>query len=289
MDSLLSVLYQFGTNAAFLLLSAIGLIVILGMMNIINLAHGELMMIGAYVASFAYHAGLPFALCVLLSFAALGVVGIVFERLLIRRFYGRELSALVVTWGVSLIVAQGTLLLFGPFLQSIPIPFGSGAVGAFSFSWYWIVLISLSLFLVLVLWILYYHTAFGLRARATMQEPEMARALGVRVGRVYMLTFALGSALAGFAGAVLAPTTTIAPYMGQQYVAPAFITVVTGGSANVIAGALGSTAFLALAETPATIWFGTFIGIVAMLLASLILIRLLPKGLSDWIQRRWLS
>lgn len=289
MDTILSILYQFGTNAAFLLLSAIGLIVILGMMNIINLAHGELMMIGAYVASFAYHAGTPFIICIFASFIALGLVGIVFERLLIRQFFGRELSALVVTWGVSLILAQGALLLFGPFLPSIPIPFGSGSVGAFSFSWYSLVLIGLALFLVFALWLLYYRTSFGLRARATMQEREMARALGVRVGRVYTMTFALGCALAGLAGAVLAPTTTIAPYMGQQYVAPAFITVVTGGSANVIAGALGSTGFLALAETPATIWFGTFIGIVAMLFASLVLIRLLPKGLSDWIQRHWLS
>jgi len=162
-------------------------------------------------------------------------------------------------------------------------------VGEFSFSWYWIALIAISLLLVAGLWFLYYRTAFGLRARATMQEREMARALGVRTGRVYMLTFALGSGLAGLAGALMAPTTTIAPYMGQQYVAPAFITVVTGGSANVIAGALGSTGFLSLAETPFTIWFGTFIGIVAMLLASLVLIRLLPKGLSEWIQRRWLS
>ncbi len=289
MDTFLSVLYQFGTNAAFLLLSAIGLIVILGMMNIINLAHGELMMIGAYIASFAYHAGVPFVICIAISFMALGVVGIVFERLLIRWFFGRELSALVVTWGVSLILAQGALLLFGPFLASIPIPFGSGSVGAFSFSWYLLTLIGVALLLLVALWWLYYHTSFGLRARATMQEREMARALGVRVGRVYTLTFALGCALAGLAGAVLAPTTTIAPYMGQQYVAPAFITVVTGGSANVIAGALGSTAFLSLAETPATIWFGTFIGIVAMLCASLVLIRLLPKGLSEWIQRRWLS
>lgn len=289
MDTVLSVLYQFGTNVAFLLLSAIGLIVILGMMNIINLAHGELMMMGAYVSAFAYHAGVPFIICVPASFVAVGLTGFVLEKLLIKRFYGRELSALVVTWGVSLIAAQGALLLFGPSLASIPIPFGAGTVGSFSFSWYWILLIGISLVLVVMLWLLYYNSAFGLRARATMQEREMAQALGVRVGRVYSLTFALGSALAGLAGALLAPTTTIAPYMGQQYVAPAFVTVVTGGSANVLAGALGSSTFLALAETPATIWFGTFIGVVVMLVASLILIRILPRGLSDWIQRHWLS
>lgn len=289
MDIFLSVLYQFSTNAAFLLLSAIGLIVILGMMNIINLAHGELMMVGAYVAALSYQAGIPFLFCVPLSFIAVGIVGLIIERTLIRRFYGRELSALVVTWGISLIVAQGALILFGPSLASIPIPFGSGSVGSFSFSWYWILMIAISLILIVALWALYYNSSFGLRARATMQEREMAQALGIRVNRVYSQTFALGSALAGFAGALLAPTTTIAPYMGQQYVTPAFVTVVTGGSANVLAGALGSSTFLALAETPATIWFGQFLGVVVMLLAALILIRLLPKGLSDWIQRHWLG
>lgn len=289
MDTILSVLYQFSTNAAFLLLSAIGLVVILGMMNIINLAHGEFMMIGAFITEFSYQAGVPFALCVVISFVGVALIGAVFERLLISRFVGHEMSAMIVTWGVSLILAQGALLLFGPSLDSIPIPFGAGSIGNFSFSWYWIVLIALSALLLIGLWVLYYHTPFGLRARATMQEREMARALGVRVGSVYTWTFALGSGLAGLSGAVMAPNTTIAPFMGQQYLAPAFITVVTGGSSNVIAGALASAGFLSLAETPVTIWFGTFLGIVAMMCAALVLIRLLPKGLSEWIQRRFLS
>ena len=94
-----SILYQLGTNGAFLLLSALGLIVILGMMNIINLAHGELMMMGAYTASLTYHRGVPFPLAVVLAFVVVGLFGAVLERLVVRRFYGRELGALVVTWG----------------------------------------------------------------------------------------------------------------------------------------------------------------------------------------------
>jgi branched-subunit amino acid ABC-type transport system permease component len=281
-----SVLYQLGTNGAFLLLSALGLIVILGMMNIINPAHGELMMMGAYTASVTFHRGVPFPIAVLLAFVVVASFGAVLERLVVRRFYGRELGALVVTWGISLILAQGTLLVLGPFLPSIPIPGGSFSVGRYSFSDYWIALIVIAALVVLALWWLYNRTIFGLQARATMQNAAMARALGVDTGRVYTVTFSLGAGLAGFSGALLAPTTSIAPYMGQQFVAPAFITVVVGGAANVIAGAVGSSALLALVKTPVGFLFGAFLGTVALLLAALVIIRLMPDGISAFIQRR---
>ena len=281
-----SVLYQLGTNGAFLLLSALGLIVILGMMNIINLAHGELMMLGAYTATIVVQRGVPFALAVPLAFLVVALFGIVLERLIVRRFYGRELGALVVTWGISLILSQGTLLLLGPFMPSIQIPGGSVAVGQYSFSDYWLILIALTAAIVAVLWWVYNRTHFGLQARATMQNAAMARALGVNTDRVYMLTFGLGAGLAGVSGALLAPTTSIAPFMGQQFVAPAFITVVVGGATNVITGALGSSLILSLVRTPVGFLFGAFLGLVALLLAALIIIRLMPDGISAWLQRR---
>jgi branched-chain amino acid transport system permease protein len=281
MADTISLLYQFGTNAAFLLLSALGLIVILGMMNIINLAHGEFMMLGAYAASAAVHRGVPLPLAVLLAAVVVGIFGMVLERLIVRHFYGRELGALVVTWGISLILAQGALLAFGPFMPPIAIPGGSVSFGVFSFSVYWLVLILLCILLLVGLGWIYRRTDFGLQARAAMQNPAMARALGIRVNRLYMVTFGLGSALAGLSGALLAPTTSIAPFMGQQFVAPAFITVVVGGGASVIGGALGSSTLLALVETPVSFLLGTFWGSVALLLMALIVIRLLPGGVSS--------
>jgi branched-chain amino acid transport system permease protein len=119
-----------------------------------------------------------------------------------------------------------------------------------------------------------------------MQNAAMAKALGVDTARVYMLTFSLGAGLAGFSGALLAPTTSIAPTMGQQFVAPAFITVVVGGAANVIAGAVGSSVLLSLVKTPVGFLFGAFLGTVALLLAALVIIRLMPDGISAAIQRR---
>ncbi len=280
-----SILYQFGTNAAFLLISAIGLIVILGMMRIINLAHGELMMMGAYTATIAFHRGIPFPVAAILSFIVVAIAGAILERLIVKRFYGRELGALVVTWGISLIMGQTTLVIFGPFMQAIPIPGGSFALGQFSFSVYWIVLIIVAVLLLAALWWVYTRTTFGLQARATMQSPTMARALGVNTDRIYMLTFALGAGLAGFSGALMAPTVSIAPFMGQQFVAPAFITVVVGGGANVLTGAAGSSMLLSLVKTPIGFTLGAFLGTVALLLAALIIIRLMPNGISAYLQR----
>jgi branched-chain amino acid transport system permease protein len=280
-----SILYQFGTNAAFLLISAIGLIVILGMMRIINLAHGELMMMGAYTATIAVHRGIPFPVSAILAFFVVAIAGAILEILIVRRFYGRELGALVVTWGISLIMGQTTLVIFGPFMQAIPIPGGSFALGQFSFSVYWIALIVIAVLLLIALWWVYTRTTFGLQARAAMQNPAMARALGVDTSRVYMLTFAIGAGLAGFSGALFAPTVSIAPFMGQQFVAPAFITVVVGGAANVLSGAAGSSLLLSLVKTPVGFWLGAFLGTVALLLAALIIIRLMPNGVSAYLQR----
>jgi branched-chain amino acid transport system permease protein len=281
-----SVLYQFGTNASFLLLAALGLIVILGMMNIINLAHGELMMLGAYVATIAYQQGAPFWLTVVLAFVVVALIGAVLEKLIVCRFYGRELGALVVTWGVSLILAEGALLLFGPFMTAIPIPGGSFELGRYSYSVYWIALIVISGLVIVALWWLYNRTELGLQARATMQNAAMAKALGVNTNRIYTLTFSLGAGLAGMSGALMAPTTSIQPFMGQQFVAPAFITVVVGGATNVITGALGSSLLLSLVKTPVGFWLGAFLGTVALLLAALVIIRLMPDGISAAIQRR---
>lgn len=286
MAEFLSILYQFGTNAAFLLLSALGLIVILGMMNIINLAHGEFMMMGAYTATICAHRGVPFPLAVLAAFVVVGGIGIVVERLVVRHFYGRELSALVVTWGISLIFAQGALLIFGPSMPPIGIPKGVISTSGFSFSVYWLFLIVISIILPALLALLYLGTSFGLQARATMQSSSVARSLGIRVTRVYMLTFGLGSGLAGLAGALLAPTTSIAPYMGQQFVAPAFITVVVGGAGNVIGGTLGASALLSVVKTPVSIAFGSFYGAVALLIAALVLMRFVPNGISSLLRLR---
>ena len=280
-----SLLYQYIDTIAFLLLAALGLMIILGVVNVINLAHGELIMMGAYITTLTYNrAHLPLPICMVLSSIGVGLFGMLLERFVIRRFYDDKLGALVATWGISLILSQGTLLVFGPSMQSVPLPAWTFSYGDYSFGGYRIVLFGIAIAAVLIAWWVFYYTRLGVRTRATMQNADMARALGVDTRHIYLLTFGAGSALAGLTGALYAPTTTIVPLMGGQFVDVAFITVVIGGGSNPIVGALTSAAFLSLIATPLASTLGTFSGRIGLLITALVVIRFLPRGISGYFQ-----
>lgn len=286
LSAVAALLYQYADSIALLALAAIGLIIIFGMMGVINMAHGEMMMIGAYATSFSYYAGVPAAVAVVLGGLGAGLAGIVLERLVIRRFYGRLLSSLVATWGLSLLLSQGALLALGPQIRTVPTPFGSFALGDLSFSYYRVFLCLAALSSIAAVWILFQYTSFGIRARATMENPRMARALGTDTERIYALTFGLGTALAGIAGGLFALTATIGPFYGQSYTAQAFITVVVGGAANIFSGLVASVLSLAAVKTVFMAQFNILIGHVAMLVLAIVVIRLMPAGISDWIEKR---
>ena len=283
---IVGLLYQYADTIALLALSAIGLIIIFGMMGVINMAHGEMMMIGAYITSFSYYAGIPTALAVIFGGIGAGVAGMVLERLVIRRFYGQLLSSLVATWGLSLILSQGALLVFGQLIQSVPTPFGSFTVADLSYSYYRVFIFLVALVMIAGLWGLFRFTRFGVRARATMENPRMARALGVDTTRVYALTFGLGTMLGGFAGGLLALTSTIGPFYGMSYTPQAFITVVVGGGAEVVTGLLASVLSLGAIKTIFMNQTNILLGHVAMLVLAFVIIRLMPSGISDWVERR---
>lgn len=278
--------YQFFDNAGYLILAAVGLTIIFGMMGVINMAHGELMMIGAYTTAFAYHAGIPAPIAILLAGVAAGLVGIVLERLIIQHFYRQLLSSLVVTWGISLMLSQGFLLAFGPSILNVPTPFGSFAVGEQTFGVYRLVLTATALALVAGVWLIFAYTRIGTDARATMENAKMAEALGVNTGRVYALTFGFGSALGGIAGGMFALTATISPFFGVNYTPMAFITVVVGGSGNVVLGLLSSVASLAGVQTIFNNAISVYIGYVAIFATALLILLVLPSGISDYIERR---
>jgi len=277
-------LYQFQVSFAFLLLSAIGLAVIFGMMGVINLAHGEFMMLGAYITTIVATHGVPLAIAILVAALGVAVFGAVVEVLVVRRLYGRLLDTVAATWAVGLILSQGMLILTGPSMQGVSSPFGSFSIGATSYSWYRVVLGVVSVLLLVALYLLFMKTQFGLRARATIQNPAIARALGVNTAGMYTLTFALGSGLAGLAGGLFAPTTTIVPFFGTNYIVEAFVTVIVGGS-NALVGTPIAAALLGAINAFLGTSFGLYIGRVGMLVTTIIIIRVLPFGVSGLLER----
>jgi branched-subunit amino acid ABC-type transport system permease component len=284
---LVSFLYEYADSVAILMLSAMGLIIIFGMMGVINMAHGEMMMIGAYITSFSYYAGIPVVVDPVLGGVGAAIAGMAIERLIIRRFYRQLLSSLVVAWGLSLILSQGALLVFGQLVRSVPTPFGSFTIGALSFSYYRVFLVAVSPVLLAAVWLLFTQTRFGIQARATMEDPQMARATGIDTSRLYMVTFGLGTGLAGIAGGLLALTSTIGPFYGRGYTPQAFITVVVGGAADIFVGALASVLSLGAIRTVVTEHANILIGNVAMLVFAFLIVLCMPAGISDWIEKRW--
>jgi urea ABC transporter permease protein UrtB len=270
---------------AFLILSAAGLAIVFGMMGVINMAHGEFIMCGAYVTAGLVHGGLPLPLAQLCGTVAAGLIGVLVEVSIVRKFYKRPLDSLLATWGLSLIVTQGLLLLVGSSVRGIGTPPGSFTVGEYTFSNYRLVLFAGAVGALALIYVIFMRMRFGIYARATMQGPRMAQALGVRVGRIYAISFGIGAALAGFCGALYAPTMTLIPTMGATFIVESFVTVVVGG-ANVLLGTAPAGALLAVVRTALNAWAGQIIGQIGMLIAVIIIIRLLPEGVSGFLTRR---
>jgi branched-chain amino acid transport system permease protein len=284
LDGVFNALYQLDVSFSFLFLSAIGLAVIFGMMGVINLAHGEFMMLGAYFTTIAATHGLPLVAAVPLAALGVAVFGAIMEILVVRRLYGRLLDSVAATWAVGLILSQGTLILTGPSMQGVSSPFGSFTVGQTSYSWYRLFLGLVSLVLIVLLYLLFMKTKYGLRARATIQNASIARALGVDTARMYTATFALGSALAGLAGGLFAPTATIVPFFGTNYIVEAFVTVIVGGANALIGTPVAAGLLGGIAATLST-EYGLYIARVGLLLFTIVIIRVLPLGISGLIDR----
>ena len=285
LSSIVAFLYQAGDAFAFLVLAASGLAIIFGMMGVINLAHGEFILCGAYVSTYAVKIGVPFALAVVIGALVAGLLGIVLERLVVRHLYHRPLDTIVATWGISLIATQSTLIVLGSTIQGIGTPLGSFRFGGYSYSEYRVVLMAITFALIIGLYCLFRYTRFGLLARATIQVPHMAQAMGVNTGVMYSLTFGVGAALAGLAGALYAPTMTLVPTMGSSFVVDAFVTVVVGG-ADIFLGTAPAAAVLGVMKAALTSWKGQLFGHIGMLLTVIIVIRVLPDGISGWFAKR---
>jgi len=273
---LLEILYM----VAFLALISVGLAVVFGMMRVINLAHGEFVMIGGYTTIASIQAGIDiwFAMLVL-SPLVVGILGLLVERIVVRHLYGRMIDTMLATWGLSLLMVGLVTLIFGNTAVSVPAPIQSYQVGAYQMGGYNLFIIAIAILVVLGLWLVLRHTRVGLIARGAMQNAEVASALGYNPQRIYMWTFAAGAALSGLAGGVMAPLTGLLPSSGALYIAKAFITVITGGAA-IISGTLASAAIFGTVNQIVSFGSTPVIGEIAMLVLAIILLRLMPQGIT---------
>ena len=286
MDYAVVVALQILSGIATLVIVSLGLAVVFGMMRVINLAHGEFLMLGGYCAILAHGAGVNVWLSVLvLPPMIVGLFGLVVERLLIRRLYGRMIDTMLATWGLSLALIGGVNMAFGNTVSGFSAPLGSFTIGRFHNSVYDMFLVLAAVVLSFSVWAVLRFTPAGLIARGTMQNSEMAAALGVAPDRVYAATFAAGAGLSGLAGGLIAPLSGVVPTMGTLYIAKAFITVITGGAAMVM-GTLTASGLLGTVSTVGTFLTTPVLGEVGLLVVAIVLLRLLPRGITGRFLRQ---
>lgn len=276
---------------AILMLMAIGLAIVFGLMGVINMAHGELMALGAYmtyVTARAFEHWAPGWMNVYLfvaipfAFAVTFALGYLLERWFIRFLYNRPLDTLLATWGLSLILQQGYRSIFGA--QEVSVPLASWLAGALDvtesiqFARNRIFIIALALVVLGAVYWLLFRTRWGLKVRAVTQNRPMAAAVGINTGRVDALTFALGSGLAGIAGCVFTMVGSTNPGTGQLYIVDSFITVVFGGVASLM-GTVASAFLISQTQTTLEFLMSGSMAKAAILVGVIVMLYFRPNGL----------
>jgi len=273
-----------------LLLAAIGLAITFGVMGVINMAHGEMVMIGAYVTFVVQewirvnNPGLfdwSLAIAIPLAFLVAGAVGVAIERGIIRFLYGRPLETLLATWGLSLILQQTVRTMFGPTNREVGAPSwmaGSFEIGQLSITYNRLYIFIFSMLVFAMLLFVLRFTRFGLEMRAVTQNRPMAASMGIRTSRVDALTFGLGSGIAGMAGVALAQIDNVSPNLGQGYIIDSFLVVVFGGVGNLF-GTLVGAMTLGIANKFLEPWAGAVLGKIVLLVLIILFIQKRPRGL----------
>ncbi len=276
-----------------LLLIALGLAITFGLMGVINMAHGELMVVGAYATfvtqnifvsvfgagSTAFHFYFVAALPV--AFVSAALVGLVIERGIIQFLYKRPLESLLATWGVSLALQQTFRLIFGPANVQINAPSwlqGGATVFDVAFAYNRLFVIGFAILVVLGVWLVLNLAPLGLLVRAVMQNRQMASCIGVRTTRVNMMTFAFGSGLAGLAGACLSQLGNVGPSMGQLHIIDAFMVVVSGGVGNVLGTVIAALGIGTVDQILQPV-LGAVMGKILVLFAIILFLQWRPGGL----------
>lgn len=293
MGNLYGTAFRGFSTAAVLLVAALGLAITFGLMGVINMAHGEVMMVGAYTAYVMQNIFINwfgssgtgfdcyFIAALVAAFLVAGCVGLVLERGIIRFLYKRPLESLLATWGVSLLLQQIFRHIFGAANVQVSSPSwlsGSYVVYDVPFAFNRLFVIGFAIFIVVCTWLLLTRTSLGLQIRAVMQNRAMASCVGVRTDRVNMMTFAFGSGLAGVAGACLSQIGNVGPSLGQSHIVDCFMIVVLGGVGNLV-GTVSASLGVGVTNQILEPWLGAVLGKIIVLVAIILFLQWRPAGI----------
>ncbi len=269
--------------SSYLALVAVGLVLIFGVMRVVNFAHGELYMAGAYALFWVFHqTGLPFFLGVAVAIAAVGALGLVMERALFRPMRNNPLGGLICSIGALLILQAGAVALFGVRKKSFAGPYNEAVslfgVESLTISGQRLAVIAFAVALLGALWVFLKKSRFGWALRAVAQDPDAAALQGISIGRISMLAMALGAGLAGAAGALTATIVPTGPYMGHSVIIGAFIVIIVGGVGSLEGAVVASILYAFVSTFVTTIWDGVVADIAGLLLMLAVLVAR-PQGL----------
>lgn len=275
--------------ASILLMIAVGLAIIYGAMGVINLAHGEFVMLGAYAAwALQFYTGFSILAALPIIFIAVGAVGWVIEKVIVQRLYHRPLDTILATWGIGIILQQLIRLFVGAesrFVKGPDLLTGNTQLGGLIMSNYRLFVIFFSIAVLAASWALMTRTEFGMKLRAVIQNRQISECYGIEAKSVFSLTFAYGAGLAGMAGALITPLFSTVPTMGTGLVVDAFLVVIVGGLGSLLGAA---TAAVLIGEATAifSMLLNDTLGRIAVLAGIIILIRFRPRGLFPSNTRR---
>lgn len=282
MDVIINQLFSGLSMASILLIIALGLAIIYGSMGVINLAHGEFVMLGAYTTwALQHYLGFGILFALPLVFLVVAAIGWLIEVTIVQRLYSRPLDTILATWGIGIMLQQLVRIVIGPesrFVQGPESLQGNIEIGSLVMSNYRIFVIFFSIAVLIATWALLTRTEFGTKLRATIQNRNISECYGIETGRIYSLTFAYGAGLAGIAGALITPLFSTIPTMGTSLVVDAFLVVIIGGLGSILGAAVAA---VMMGEVTAifSMVLNDTLGRIAVLACVILLIRFRPRGL----------
>ena len=265
-----------------LALAAFGLAIIYGLIGVINMGHGAMLTLGAYLTWYFISLNIPFFLCIIFSGIGVALVGITLEHFIIRKFYDRPFDTLLLTWAFFLITTEVIKIIFGTDFKNIEAPIaGAFEVFGVNIPAYRFLVCLFTIFLITISNIIFLKTDLGIKIRALIQNKEVAGLMGLDINLTYKAVFGFGSFMAGIAGGLIAPMLSIDPYMGNIYLVRSFFVVIVGGVGHLLSGTVIGSFLIGGTETLFAIFSDQVVSQASVFLLAIVLLRLRPNGIMN--------